>query len=259
MSYKVLVMSPIYKSGVSTVAALLTQGLTYSGRTAMMTYTNPIGRIPSYLGIQDTHDITRSIMQVIKLLEHGALDDSDILDYTSCFAKNAYIMSLVDETLSEDDRINIVRHMFAHVPTDIAICDNHNHAASEVSKTLYTLADVILFVVDQSWYTMDYLKRVLTIKEVQQARSVCLVINHYSEVVNDVRSWARHLGFPYHRVCKIHESPWIRKCALTGTLQTILPLAMDYDPRVAILRNDILELNQLINTDLLARNKKGSV
>lgn len=79
MAHKILVMSPLHNMGSTVAASLLAQGLTYSSKTCTLLFTQPESLLPSYFGIQDVNDPTRSVMQIVRLIDNGAIADKDIL------------------------------------------------------------------------------------------------------------------------------------------------------------------------------------
>ena len=111
MSHRILIMSPLHNMGATVVSTLLTQAATFDNKTATLIFTQPNSNLPDYLGIEDINDPTRSIMQIVRLVDNGAISDEDILDYAHQFSKNAYLLNVADPSLSGRDRDQVVTHL----------------------------------------------------------------------------------------------------------------------------------------------------
>jgi hypothetical protein len=213
--------------------------------------------LPKYLGIDDIKDPTRSIMQIVKLIDNGAIEDKDILDYAYSYTKNGWLMNLADPSLAGKDRQHIISHIYSRVPTDIVVCDNSEDIDSPLTQALLEDSDMIFIVVDMSMKCRQHLEAWLQSPQLKNHANVYIVVNKYNEVVYAVRTFAKIIGISANRVCKLHYNPWIMKCTVNNQLHTILPLARGLDPRVSNLNNDINEINQCVNGDMVLRMKKG--
>lgn len=256
MSFRVLIMSPLHNMGSTVAATMLAQGITFDSKSSMLLFTSATSALPTYLGIDNINDPTRSIMQIIKLIDNGAISDKDILDYAFSYTKNGYLMNVADKTLPDKDRAQVISHVFDRSPTNVTIVDNSDDLDTRASKSLLEMADLVYVVIDQSQKSFERLKLWMQTEELKNNPNVYVIVTEYNEVVYSVRDLARHIGFPGTRVCKIHYNPWITKCCLTGTLQTVLPLAMELDHRVANLSNDIKELQMCINGAMIMKTNK---
>lgn len=255
MAFKVLVMSPLHQSGATVVSALMAHALTYVNKTVTLAYTDPTSLLPKYLGIKHVDDPTRSIMQVVRLIDSDALNDNEILDYGIEFSKNVHLMSLGDSTLTERDAASIIKHVYSRVPTDICIVDSHDDIDSDVGKRLIEQSDLVFIVLSPSDKDFGRMKYWIESKELGKHPNVCVILNHYDEVVAPIRVLARHIGFSANRVCKVHENPWIRKVCMNGMLHDIIPKVKALDPRVANLSSDFTEISQCIVSSILATSK----
>ena len=258
MAHKVLVLSPLHNMGASVVSMMIAQGATYDNKTSILVYTEPTSLLPLYIGVDDINDPTRSIMQIVKLIDNGAIADADIKDYAFTFAKNCYLLNIADKSLAEKDRIQVVRHVYSRVPTGLTVCDCSEDLNSKFTESLVEESDMIFIVIDSSQKAFQRLK--LWLQEPilkNNSKDIYIVINEYNEVVMSVRNLAKKLGLPANRVCKLHYNPWITKCCLNGGLATILPLTQEYDARVVNLKSDIDELNQCIDGSIILKSKKG--
>lgn len=255
MAFKVLVMSPLHQSGASAVSALMAQALTYSSKQVTLAYTDATSLLPKYLGIKNQNDPTRSIMQVAKLIQCGALEDRSIIDYTVEYSKNVHLMSFGDLAIDEKTTANIIKHVYGRVPTDICVVDGSYDLGTPVADSLIEMSDMVFIVVSPS--RKDYVRMKYWLDSTQLAKhsDVFVIVNHYDEIISSVRDIAKTLGMAASRVCKVHENPWIRKMSLTGQLETIIPKVKAYDPRVANLSCDFNEISQCVISTMLLTGK----
>lgn len=255
MSFKVLVMSPLHQSGASCVATLLAQSVTYDNKTSTLMYTSPLSNVPDYLGIKSIDDPTRSIMQVVRLIDSNAIKDSDILDYTVQFAKNVHMLSLGDSILPERDAIQIVQHVYSRIPTDICVVDNSDDIDSPVTERLLEHADCVFIVINPSQKDFAYMKHWLTETKLRDKEDTYVVLNNYDPVIGAVRTLSKQLGLAANKVCTLHYNPWIRRCCLVHALHEIVPKVKGMDDRVVNLRSDLAEFSQVINSTLFKNAK----
>lgn len=257
MSHKILVMSPLHNMGATVVSTLIAQGVTFDSKTSTLIFTQPRSKLPEYLGIGNNNDPTRSVMQIVKLIDNGAIEDKDILDYAYDYSKNAYLLDVADPSLSGRDREQVVSHIFNRAPTDIVVCDNSEDIDTPVSQRLLDIADMIFIVIDMSRKSREYMQAWLETPQLSKLTNVYFIVNNYNEVVYAIRNYAKTIHQPANRVCKMHYNPWIEKCCNNSQLATLLPAARQLDPRVASLNTDIAEIVQCINGDMIFKIKKG--
>ena len=256
MAYKILVVSPLHNSGTSVVSTLLSQGLTYDGKKSMLLYTESESLLPGYLGITDVDDPTRSITQVIKLINAEALDDDHVIDYAHAYAKNAYLMSVADKDLTNLDRTNIVRHVFNHAPTDIVIVDYSDDISQAEDTSLFQTADLVFVVTNVTPKHINRLKIWLADPLINTVKDVLVIVNNYNEVYGSTRNIAKMIGFAHSKVCQVHFNPWIGKCCMTGELPSVAKTAFELDARTVSLRQDMIELSQAVSSLMFESSKK---
>ena len=99
---RLAILSPLNRSGCSVVTTMLAQGaaLTQDWKT-VVTYTSKARTLPIYLNlIEYTEDRTRSISQVVKLLQAKAISSDELDDFAIKVAPNFYLMDTVSETIT---------------------------------------------------------------------------------------------------------------------------------------------------------------
>lgn len=246
MSFRILVLSPLHQTGATVASVLLAQALTYLNKTVTLAYTRPKSYLTKYISANQINDPTRSIMQVVRLIDCNALKDEDILGYTVPFAKNANLMSFGDTSLTLDNMFHIVDHVYRRVPTDMVIVDCSDDIDSPVTEKLIETSNMVFLVVSPSLKILERMKQWRANTKLANYENVFVLVNHYDGVIMSLRDMAKMIGLPASYVCKIHENPWIRKMCINGTLQEIVPYVKGLDPRVANLSCDLEELTQCV-------------
>ena len=257
MAHKILVLSPLHNMGTTVVSSMLAQGVTYAGKSSTLVFTDKNSYIPKYLGVEGLDDPTRSITQVVELIDNAAIENRDILTYAHTYAKNAFLMNTANPSLSDAFKLQTVQYVYERVTSDVVVCDCSDDIDSTLVSELLELSNMVLIVVKPSLKVIDYMKNWLEYSVLKGNPNIFIVVNEYNETIASLRDFCKALSFPANRVCKLHYNPWIPKCCFNGTLPTILPLTMNLDYRVANIVGDINEINQAILSDILISNKKG--
>lgn len=257
MAHKILVLSPLHNMGATVASCLLAQGATYGGHSSTLLFTESRSPIPDYFGVDTVTDPTRNITQVVELINSGAMANSEIITYAHSYEKNAFLMNTADPSLTDRAKAQTVVYIYERVQSDVVVCDCSDDISESITNDLIELSQMIFIVIDMSPKAVRYLQHWMKLKQFQNNPNVFVIVSKYDEGVAALRDFAKTIGMPANRVCKIHYNPWIRKCCFSGTLNTVLPLANTLDYRVACFKNDIIEFNQAIDGDLLLKSKKG--
>lgn len=249
MGFKTLMFSPQSNVGLTTVSALIAHTFAYNGFTSMLGYTDTSNAIPQFFGVTDLDDPTRSITQVMRMVDSNAIQPKDVLKYAFQYDPKvkAYFMNFGDERLNTIAQQRIIEYIHKYVPTDITIWDMSSTPDDPFAQTLMQDATSIFLVTDVSDKGITMVKNWLESDVFPDVNNVYIVINKYS---SEIMPWKRLADkydiLPSH-LCKLHYNPYINKCALEHCLQTITPTIQNRDPRVAILNNDIKEIVQAVN------------
>lgn len=256
MSHKILTFAPLHQNGATVFSMLLSQALTYSNMRTLFTFTQVESLAPGYVGVTGLSDPSRSVMQLVKLIDIGSLKNNEILDYACLYEKNAYMMDLSNKTLTDKNQRKIVRHMFRSVPTDVVVCDDSSDSNNMTSKALLEEADQVFLVITPSKKNYVQLKEWLELPHIKHRKDVYVVLNYYNEAVGAVRDIARSIGMKASHVCKLHYNPYITKCTLSGQLHTILPAMHGKDVRVTNLTGDFRELLSCVSSEMMLSKKR---
>lgn len=256
MSYKILVTSPSHNSGVSIVSILLNHLMTLAGKTSTLMFTEGECPTPLYLGLRPSEsDPTRSIMQVVHLLENGAIKDSDILDYTIPYIQNGYLLDTSDPVLTMSQAHNVVQDVYAHVSTDVVICDDSTSTVNVTTDSIYDTSDLIFIVINPSRKHYSVLRDYLNTFPNTAKNKIVLVMNEYTETVGAARDIAKFLHFRPSYFCKLHYNPYITNDCLKGKCRNIVPYALSKDPRYANLVGDLDEFSSCVANFMLTERR----
>lgn len=257
MGFKILIISPLSNIGTTTVSALVAQMATYDNKTSHLIYTDSESPINEYLGVKNADDPTRSVMQIIKLIDSQALEDKDILDYGHQYVHNSWILNTADKSLSVRDKSQVTSYIFSRAPCDLSICDCSEDLQSELTLKLIDTADLIFVVCNTTRKSQIYLRSWIESPYLKDQKNVYIICNRYNEVTYSVRNFAKVIVQPPNRICKIHYNPWVEKCCNQRELATVIPKARNFDPRVVKLYRDAAEIMQCINTTIVMTTTGG--
>ena len=257
MAYKILILSPLHNMGSTIATLIMAQIATYTNKTTCVTYTDPTSNLPQYIGVRNIKDPTRSIMQIVRLIDNGALADDDILDYAFQYAENAYLIGTSDLSLSRSDREQILQHIFDRAPTTLSLCDCSHDLEDELTQKLIEKTDAIFICVSMSMKSTERIKQWLDHPLLKNRREVYVLVNRYNEVINAVRNYSKVIQYPTTKICKLHYNPWIEKMCNRYELHTVVPKIRNLDPRVASLNNDLVEIMRAIDTGIMRTTTGG--
>ena len=111
MGHKILVMSPLHNMGATVASTFIAQGATFDNKTTNLIFTQPNSNLPTYLGINNISDPTRSVMQIVRLIDNGAIEDKDIIDYAHQYSRNAYMLNVADPSTGLGTATFIFNHL----------------------------------------------------------------------------------------------------------------------------------------------------
>lgn len=256
---RIACISPVQHSGTTVIATLLGHALAYTqNQNVMLMYTGSTRRLCAYQGVSAMGDKTRSITQIVKLLESKAIDPADIASYAVSMDSNKKIkvMDTVSEAVSEEDIVKLSSYIYANVPEDIVICDVTSQIYDDTTQEIFNNSDIVIFVIEPSvshfnaiktWIKSDY-------SPPPHVR-LMYVINRYDEQILALRNISSLIGVKHNAMCKLHYNPNIVKHCFDGNLQSIIPYVMEKDVRVVELNNDLKEMCQFVMSVMGARFK----
>lgn len=244
---RISVISPTHRSGNSTVTAMLGQSLAHTqGLKVMLTYTGQKRDMCNYMGVETVVDKTRTISQVVKLLESRAISPEDIYDYSIKVSPNINIFDTVDPTVTEEEAANLTSFVFKNIKADICICDVNTEIFDPITQSMFNLSDIVCIVINPDNTNYNILQAWRESELWPKKAEVMVITNRYDEQIDALRNISKRLGIAHSNVCKLHYNPLLTKYSNTGKLMTVLPFIIARDPQVIEMNTDFKECTQYI-------------
>lgn len=242
---RLAVISPMNRSGASVVTTVLAQAaaLTQDLKT-VITYTSPARTLPVYLDAQhQVEDRTRSISQVVKLLQAGAITADELDEYAIKLDTNCYMMDTVSESITQEEALEVQKYVFTNVKADIVLCDVSEALDDPNAQELIGTANAVCFVLNPDEPSIEAFKVWRDSEYWPKDKDYFIIINRYDDEIMGVRQYAKKCGVQAKNTCKLHYNPFIVKSCNESFLKDIVPYAyINKDWRLLEIRNDIKEL-----------------
>ena len=251
-------MSPMNNVGSSTVATLIAHQYAYKGHTSLLCYTDNNSPIARYLNITDLDDPTKSINQVMRLVDADAIKPNDILQYTSKFDKNhpAHLMSFGDSTLDDSSKLLIVDNIFNKVTTDLTVCDVSETIDSPLAQAFIKVATVVFIVINPTEKGFKLVKQWLASDIWPNKEYVIPIVNMYANEIDAFERICDRMGLLITDVCKLHFNPYISRCTYQNALHTLIHTVNIGDSKTVNIKPDIEEITKAIDTISFGKPKK---
>lgn len=244
---RISVISPTHRSGTSTVAAMLGQSLAHTqGLKVMLTYTGQKRDMCNYMGIQSIMDKTRTLSQVVKLLESRSISPEDMYDYSIKAGPNMNIFDTADNTISEEEAASLTPFVFKNIKSDISICDVNTEIFDSTTQTLFDTSDIVCIVINPDNTNYNILQNWKDSDLWPKKAEVMIVVNRYDEQIDALRNISKRLCIAHSNVCKLHYNPLLTKYSNTGKLMTVFPFIINKDAQVIEMNTDFKECTQYI-------------
>jgi MinD-like ATPase involved in chromosome partitioning or flagellar assembly len=257
---RVVVYSPVRRQGSTTVSILLGAAIAHvSALKSCLTYTGTeSGIYNQYLGIQSQIDRTKSINQMIRMMQARAVSKQDIGDYLQKLSPNLDLMHTSSETTNKEDSDQLLQYVFSKLPHDVVITDINAEPYEESTQKILSDADLVVIVVSQGMDVVNRLKLWRDSQFFPDPDKVVYVVNGYDSHVSAIRDCCKLMGTKYNKVTKLSMNPYIRKQSNSGKLTSIINYALEKDIRVIELSADLRDLVLLVTSNLgIHINYKG--
>jgi len=252
---RVSVISPDRRQGGTTVSVLLALALAQTQNyTTCLTYTGGKNSIAGMLGLKPLEDKTRSLTQVIKLLESNAISNEEILDY--CIqvpgVPNLQLVDTSSDSITDEETAKLLKFFISRLSHQIVITDVSTEIYEEITASIIDESDLIVMVVTQSREIKEKLRQweQAQIMGRLNAKGLVFIVNQYDPYVEAFRMTSKSMKIKHTRCAKLSYNPFIKKTSNIGKLQTILPYILDKDPRVIELNNDLKECLAIVTANL---------
>lgn len=239
---KVAVISPLRRTGISTITSLLGLAITWTQKLrCAITYFGD-SDVPRYNGIVAGDDMTRSISQLAKLLQEHAIPPEAITEYCLSTIKDNWILDTTSSIVTVKQKADIVSFVFDQVPTDFVVCDLDGDLGDPAFKGILESAEVVIVVFEPYRTQLDEIKRYRESKDWPKDKRILYMCNKYDPVIMALRNVSADLGIKHTDLAKLHYNPWITKMCDQGKILDLLKAIVAKDPRVIELNTDLLEL-----------------
>lgn len=241
---RVAVISPLNRSGCSVITTVLAQAaaLTQDMKT-MVTYTSRQRTLPVYLNLEGfLSDRTRSISQVVKLLQARAISADELDEFAIRVAANFYLMDTVSNTISDDEALMVQKFVYTNSKSDLTICDISEALDDPNAQELLEISDAMCLVLNPDYVSIEMLHLWRESEYWPKNKPYLVIINRYDDPIIGLRPYAKRCGIETKFVSKLHYNPFIVKACNENFLVDIVPYAYEKDIRLLNIRGDIKEL-----------------
>ena len=256
---RVAIISPVANTGNTTASILVAGALAYTQGidTTLMCTATKARRLHDYLGMEYEEDITASITQLQKLIMSHAIAPEDCMDYLHKLSRNLMVLDTTCKSLQDDERFDIISHVFQSNVTPLTICDVHwdpDLLYNPSRLGLLEAADLILVHVNNDKKNLEALNRMKESGNLPN-KQYGLLVNSYEDACMNVRSLAGMFGFKTRYTAKIHRNPYLQQAGSKGDVLSVIEAALLKDPRVIELHQDLKEICELITSEAKLRLK----
>lgn len=248
---RVAVVSTYPNTGNTTVAAMLGTALACTQEVDVaLTYTTlKARRLCEYMGVTPTQDITTNLSQINQLIQADAISPEECKDYLLRVQNHLYILDTSSDTLSEEDRIDMMKKVYSFNVAPITICDissNKDVMTEPLTQDIIAESDMILLNANPDLKTKKRLDEWREEGLLPMDKPVLLFINMFDERIYSIRDLARINGFKVRNSVKLHRNPFIQKYSNDGKLTSIVTEALKRNLAVLELNQDLKEICEAI-------------
>lgn len=241
---RLAVISPLNRSGCSVVTSMLAQAaaLTQDLKT-VVTYTSRERTLPAYLDLNTyIEDATRSISQVVKLLQAHAISAEELDEFAIKVAANFYLMDTVSDTITPSEALMVQKYVYTNIEADFVLCDISEALDDPNAQELLSVSDAICVVLNPDTVSVEAFKLWKNSEYWPNNKPYMVIVNRYDDAIIGVRPYAKKCEIEVRNVCKLHYNPFIAKACNENFLVDIVPYTYEKDVRVLDIRNDLYEI-----------------
>lgn len=246
---KIAMLSMADRCGATAASLLIGYAMAYKQQhTVRLCYTGQNSALLRYAGKDDGfgRDRTRSISQVSKLLNSRALKPEELGDYCVRLGANFDLMDSWEESLTEDEMMDILTFCFNRSTSDFTICDIAYAIDDPTTKQMLDVSDAIVCVSEPSKSSLSAVHTAIEQQKFNPETPLMLLVARYDDAIAPLKWCASQAGISLRRTCKIHNNPYITRGCNGMDLEGVARAILDKDPRVVELRNDLKECTQFL-------------
>lgn len=250
-------LSPVQRSGLSVATYMLAGTLAGTqDLQACMLYTSPDKSLANFCGAESaTEDKTRSVSQVLKLVEAKALKPEELRDYSIKVSTNLYLMDTISQTISPADSMKVASYVYGSIDSDLAIVDVSESIAEDMAQKMIGLSDCVGIVLNPDMKSVIKLQQWRDSQFWPKDKEIFYIIQNYDENIVAVREFCKKADIRVKSTCKLHHNPYVAKYVNMGLLQNVVPLTYTKDFRLTNLRGDMKEIVSYLNSVMHFRMK----
>lgn len=244
---RLAIYSPNRKAGTTSISILLSAMLAEKTTAKVcLSYTGKEAEsFNRYLGRSNEVDMTKTLSQLIRLLEAGTISREDVLDYVVKLSPGLDFIHTDSKLSGELDADRLVSEVLDYLPHDIIVTDINTEVYKDVTIQAFDKADIILVLLTQDEESIqNYLKWKEGNYFPDESKFI-YAINKFDPVISAARSVCTKAGVKYRRACKVSYNPWITKLCNSGKLLEIIPNVLKKDIRLVELFPDLKDLSIL--------------
>lgn len=252
MQYRIAIVGPTRRQGESTLSTLLALTLPRIFTTRVcLTYTGTDSTsYNTFLGVGDNQDPTRSLSQLVRLLDAGTVADTEIEDYLTDITHNVNLLQTAELGMHETISSKLLIKSLEYLHHDFIITDVNTELSEEITQVILKKADLVVVTLSQGTDVINKLKLWQAHPLFPEQHKVVYIVNFYDDKICALREISKHIGVRHVRVAKLNYNPFIRKMANLGKLQDIVPYIFNKDSRVVDLLVDLQEIMTMIGNNI---------
>ncbi|QUH29110.1 hypothetical protein [Vallitalea guaymasensis] len=249
---KVVVYSPVRRQGCTTLSVLLGSAIAQvTNMKVCLTYTGTESDAFNIaLGLNQVEDRTKSLTQVIRMLEANSITGKDINDYLTPLTDNLDIMQTSSDYITTEESDKLLTFVLNNLTHDLIITEINSEPYEESTKEILSNADIIIVLASQGMDVINKYKNWKDSDIFPDYSKVVYALNYYDPNVSALRDVAKIMGIKPSKIVKITTNPFIKKMTNTGSLHKLLPYIYNKDIRVINLHADIRDLCYLVMSNL---------
>lgn len=260
MSIKIAVVGPTRRQGETTLALMLALTIqkVFKVRVCLTQTGIDCQSLKTFLGIKDTFDYTKSLSQLVRLLEAGDLADREISDYLTPIVDGVDLLQTSDSITSADVSSRLLLESIDYLNHNFIVTDVNTDLDSDVTQEILKKADLVVVSLTQG---KDAIVKMRSWQEhvmFPDPNKVVYVVNYYDPVICALRDVSNQIGVRHVRVAKLNYNPFVAKMSNTGKFTDLIPYIFNKDSRVIDLLLDMQEILYMMSAQLgMAMNWPG--
>jgi Flp pilus assembly CpaE family ATPase len=251
---------------VTTAAVFITAALAMAQRrNVCLTHTDFTSyNINAMFRLPKESDIAKSLSQVVTLLQTNSVNVNDLPCYTEAITETFHYYTTPIQNLTESETVqyftyllNQFKKCFAHV-----IIDSDSSEDAMISREVLRESEIVVIAIN---HNLDCIEKAIEMKQQiesanQGKRSnkdpdklVLFCLNQYNSKIESFKNVARRLGVNPKDLITIRSSYFIPKCQNRGSIEDVFNFALNDDPRIPFLKEDMKRICSILERDRVKR------